>query len=60
MPSAHSLPMVAAGIPNEKKRAGTKTFRPFSYVSSHAVTGRLACLSVVPAPVIFKVTPRPE
>ncbi len=30
------------------------------YVSSHAVTGRLACLTVVPALVIFSVTPPPE
>jgi hypothetical protein len=30
------------------------------YVSSHAVTGRLACLTVMPAFVITNVTPAPE
>ena len=30
------------------------------YVTSHAVTGRLACLTVMPAFVITSVTPAPE
>jgi hypothetical protein len=43
----------------EKGSERQQRFRAF-YVSAHAVTGRLACLSVVPAAVIFNVTPRPE
>jgi hypothetical protein len=38
----------------ERKRLG-----PF-HVSSHIVAGRLPCLTVVPALVIFNVTPPPE
>ena len=42
-----------------EKGSERQRFGPF-YVSAHAVTGRLACLSVVPAAVIFNVTPLPE
>ena len=41
-------------------RGSKQMFRPFFYVFSHAVAGRLACLIVVPALVIFNVTPPPE
>jgi hypothetical protein len=59
---APSMPIVAGLWCNIKsdEGVGTKTLRPFFHVSSHAVVGRLACLTVVPALVIFNVTPPPE
>jgi hypothetical protein len=42
-----------------KEGSERQRFGPF-YVRAQAVTGRLACLSVVPTAVIFNVTPRPE
>jgi len=41
------------------ERVGTNVSALF-HVGSHAVVGRLACLTVVPAVVIFNVTPPPE
>ena len=46
-------------------RGSKQMFRPFFHVCSfhvcsHAVAGRLACLIVVLALVIFNVTPPPE
>ena len=63
MPTVSPRPMalpVLDAISESGKRVGTKTFRSFFHSSSHAVVGRLACLSVVPALVIFNVTPPPE
>ncbi len=48
------------GAISNAMRGSERTFRPFFHVGSHAVVGRLACLTVVPALVIFNVTPPPE
>lgn len=43
----------------EGRNENVSALFPFQ-VSWHAVVGRLACLTVVPAFVIFNVTPAPE
>jgi len=48
------------GAISNAMRGPQRTFRPFFHVGSQAVVGRLACLTVVPAVVIFNVTPPPE
>jgi hypothetical protein len=48
------------GGTSNTKKGRNKNVSALFHVSSHAVAGRLACLSVVPALVIFSVTPRPE
>jgi hypothetical protein len=72
MPTAASMPMPSwSWMRYQKRKKGrdenvstlfnfTVIFFAHVYVSSHAVVGRLACLTVVPALVIFKVTPPPE
>jgi hypothetical protein len=57
-PSAYDLPDFGT-TSDTKTGSERQRFGPF-YVSAHAVAGRLACLSVVPAPVILNVTPRAE
>jgi len=53
---AHPLWLVRfSGTEKGSKRQG---FGPF-HIISHAVTGRLACLSVVPDFLIVSVTPLP-
>ena len=64
MPAASLMPICCrslAAISNGMKGSERKCSGPFLYTSrSQAVTGRLACLTVVPALVIFSVTPPPE
>jgi hypothetical protein len=63
MPAAPPMPRRCRSLvrfQKLKKRVETKMFRPFFHVSSHAVVGRLACLTEVPALLIFNVTPLPE
>lgn len=63
MPTARSMPMRCWSLVRyQKAERGSerKTFRSFFHISSHAVVGRLACLSVVSFLVIFNVTPPPE
>jgi hypothetical protein len=52
--------LLVSGGRSRVLRGSKQMFRPFFHVSSHAVAGRLACLIVVAAPVIFNVTPPPE
>jgi len=52
--------LLVSGGRSRMLRGSKQMFRPFFHVSSHAVAGRLACLIVVPALVIFNVTPPPE
>ena len=54
MPTAIPMP---TPIPKKGRNENVSTF---FHVSSQAVAGRLACLTVVPALVIFSVTPPPE
>jgi hypothetical protein len=51
--------LVLGAISKAEKGSEPKVSALF-YVSSHAVVGRLACLTVVPVLVIFSVTPPPE
>jgi hypothetical protein len=63
MPAAPPMPMRCRSLVRyQKLEKGSKQkrFDPFFHVSSHAVVGRLACLTVVPVLVIFNVTPPPE
>ena len=61
MPAAGTVPMHRQSLVQYQLQKGrNKKFRPFFYVRSHAVTGRLACLTVTPAFVIINVTPPPE
>ena len=51
----------ASGAVRKLKKGRNENVSALFHVSSHAVTGRLACLSVViPALLIFSVTPIPE
>jgi hypothetical protein len=62
MSAASPMPMRYWSLVRFRKRKTgpeQKRFGPF-YISSHAVVGRLSCLSAVPALVIIKVTPSPE
>ena len=56
------MPMHAGGCRCDIKlqRGRNEKVSALFHVSSHAVTGRLTCLIVVPAFVITKVTPPPE
>jgi hypothetical protein len=56
--AANALPVWGA-ISEAERGSERKRFGPF-HVSSHTVAGRLPCLTVVPALVIFNVTPPPE
>jgi hypothetical protein len=58
-PDAHQLPVFGAIFKCVKMGRNENVSAPF-HVSSQAVTGRLACLTVVPALVILSVTPPPE
>ena len=63
MRSASKVPMTCwTLVRHQMRKKGSERQQRFGafYVSAHAVTGRLACLSVVPAAVIFNVTPLPE
>jgi hypothetical protein len=66
MPSAPSMPLhcwssMRYQVENGSKPSASALFASaLFHVSSHAVTGRLACLTVVPVLVIFNVTPLPE
>ena len=44
----------------ERKKGRNENVSALFQLISHAVTGRLACLSLVPALPIVNVTPRPE
>ena len=57
--AAADLSLVSGGR-SRMLKGSKQMFRPFFHVCSHAVAGRLACLIVVPALVIFNVTPPPE
>jgi hypothetical protein len=61
MPSARSMPTRCWSVVRYQKRKGRDgNVSTLFHVNSHAVVGRLACLTVVPALVIFNVTPPPE
>jgi hypothetical protein len=67
MPAASPMPMRCRSLVRyqelryqELKKGRNKNVSTLFYVSSQAVVGRLACLTVVPALVIFSVTPPPE
>jgi hypothetical protein len=62
MPSAPPMPMRCwSVVQNQNAMMGSeRKVSALFHVSSQAVTGRLARLSVVPALLIFKVTPPPE
>ncbi len=60
MPAAGTVPMHSQSpVQYQLQKGRNEKFWPF-YVSSHAVTGRLACLTVTPAFVIINVMPPPE
>jgi len=44
----------------ERKKGRNENVSALFQLISHAVTGRLPCLSLVPALLIVNVTPRPE
>lgn len=62
MPTARSMQVLAwSRVRYQKRKEGrNENVSAFFHISSHAVVGRLACLSVVPVFVIFNVTPPPE
>ena len=61
MPSAPDADaLLDFGAISDAKKGRNKIVSALFYTSSQAVTGRLACLSVVPALAIFNVTPPPE
>jgi hypothetical protein len=60
MPAASPMPMRCRGAISRAKKGRNKNVSALFHVSSQAVVGRLACLTVVPALVIFNVTPPPE
>ena len=57
--SAAAALLVSGAISEAEGGSARKRLGPF-HVSSHTVAGRLPCLTVVPALVIFNVTPPPE
>jgi hypothetical protein len=61
MPAASPMPMHCRSLARyqKPKRVETKMFSALFHVSSQLVAGRLACLTVVPALPIFRVTPPP-
>jgi hypothetical protein len=62
MPAKSSMPIGGgswAGYQKLKKGRDLSVPALF-HINSHAVVGRLACLTVVPVLVIFKVMPPPE
>ena len=62
MPAAPPMPMRCRSLVryHKRKKGRNKNVSALFHVSSHAVVGRLACLTVMPALVIFNVTPLPE
>jgi hypothetical protein len=51
----------SSGAVGKVEKGRNETVSALFHICSHAVTGRLACLSVVaPAFVILRVTPLPE
>jgi hypothetical protein len=62
MPTARSMPMRCWSLVRYQKRkeGRNENVSVLFHISSHAVAGRLACLSVVSFLVIFNVTPPPE
>ena len=62
MPAASPMPISCGSLGRYQKlkKGRNKNVSALFHVSSQAVVGRLACLTVVPALVIFNVTPPPE
>jgi hypothetical protein len=62
MPAANPMPIPVGLCCNikRKKKGRNENVSALFHVSSQAVTGRLACLTVAPVLVIFSVTPPPK
>jgi hypothetical protein len=62
MPAANPMTIPVSFCCNikRKKKGRNENVSALFHVSVQAVSGRLACLTVAPVPVIFSVTPPPE
>jgi hypothetical protein len=61
MAAARSKPAHRRSVRNQVMKKGRNIVSAlFQVTTAHAVTGRRACLSVMPFLVIFNLTPAPE